>query len=165
MMKFWTPAAVQQHKDLPQDSFPQQNVNPGVQDLVPRSHTYSHQKSIIFRLVLSSGAQHDDVELVQSSKTEKHVHHYIAVFLKASLNVSVQNLAFLWIADLMRGTDNFGDVCRFSKRKRSCSFKKWENVEPYLWGSSMALSAKTNDVKKWMVQALAAKTEREIDSK
>lgn len=68
-VKFWAPTAVQQHEKLPQDSFPQQDVNPGVQDLVPRGHTYSHQKTHQRRLVFSSGAQHDDVELVQSSKT------------------------------------------------------------------------------------------------
>lgn len=69
MMKIGSPAAVQQHEKLPQDSFPQQDVNPGVQDLVPGGHTYSHQKINRRRLVFRSGAQHDDVELAQSSKT------------------------------------------------------------------------------------------------
>lgn len=69
MMKFCPPAAVQQHEKLPQDSFSQQDVNPGVQDLVPRGHTYNHQEAHRRRLVFSSGAQHDDVELAQSSKT------------------------------------------------------------------------------------------------
>lgn len=45
MMTFWAAAAVQQYEDLPQDSFPQQDVNPGVQDLVPRGHAYNHQKA------------------------------------------------------------------------------------------------------------------------
>lgn len=76
MMKLWTPAAVQQYEDLSQDSFPQQNVNPWVQDLVPRGHANRHQKTDRLRLVFSSGAQNDeDVDLVQSSKTEKHVQH------------------------------------------------------------------------------------------
>lgn len=45
MARLWTPAFVQQREDFPQDRFPQEDVDPGVQDLVPRGHPDHHQKT------------------------------------------------------------------------------------------------------------------------
>lgn len=63
--RLWAPAAVEQHEDFLQNSLPQQDVDPGVEDLVPCGYTHHHQKSDRPGHVFASGAQHDDMELVE----------------------------------------------------------------------------------------------------
>lgn len=63
MARLWTPTFVQQREDFPQDRFPQKDVDPGVQDLVPCGHADHHQKTDRRWLVFSSDAQYDNVNL------------------------------------------------------------------------------------------------------
>ena len=62
-MRVWAPAAVDQHEDFPQNSLSQQDVDPGVQDLVPGGHAYHHQETERCRLAFRSDAHYDDMDL------------------------------------------------------------------------------------------------------
>lgn len=63
-VKFWATTAVKQHEDFPENSLPQQDVDPRVQDLVPRSHAYSQQTKRR-RLIRGSGTQNGDMDLLE----------------------------------------------------------------------------------------------------
>ena len=67
LVRLW--AAAEQLEDFPQHGLPQQDVHPGVQDLVPRGHTDQDQQSERRGLFFGSGAEDEDVNLVGQTQT------------------------------------------------------------------------------------------------
>lgn len=65
MARFGTPAFIQQSEEFPQDCLPQKDVDPGVQDLVPRGHTDHHQKADRWWIIFISDAQYNNVDLAE----------------------------------------------------------------------------------------------------
>ena len=57
------PAAVHQQEEPLEDGLPQEDVDPGVQDLVPGGHADCQQQAGKRTLALDLGAQYDDVNL------------------------------------------------------------------------------------------------------
>lgn len=64
----WAPAAVDKGEDFPQNSPPQQDVYPGVQNLVPGGHTYHGQQSERGGVVSGFSALNDHVNLAEQWK-------------------------------------------------------------------------------------------------
>ena len=62
------PEAVQHQVELPEHGLAQEDVHPGVQDLVPGGHAHHHQQAEGRRFRLGLGGQHDDVDLARTHR-------------------------------------------------------------------------------------------------
>lgn len=78
-------AVVKQHEDFPQDSLPQEDVDPGVQDLVPRGHSYQCQQMETRGLSIGADTENDDMDLGIRIKEKQSNADYLTTITKTTI--------------------------------------------------------------------------------